>query len=203
MSSYSPWGAIQDSTQITLGVRWVSTASHGGLMVSRTAAAKYLSEQAIKAIHSTRSAEYVCFEEDCEYAIAFFERPEWDRFLKEKDLREWRAIAANTWTYPPDSYMGKAALECIPKVEARTDGRCCSTARGQGAASGRQARLAHLEFVISRCSCCAGRMVARMIPVLYAVAILAQGVYWLCLRGETERLAEVYWLACLYPGGRQ
>ncbi len=87
-------------------------------MVSRTAAAKYLSEQAIKAIHSTRSADYVCFEEDCEYAIAFFERPEWDRFLKEKDLREWHAIAANTWTYPPGSYMGKAALECIPKVEA-------------------------------------------------------------------------------------
>ena len=126
MSSYSPWGAIQDSTQICAGVRWVSTASHGGLMVTKQAAAKYLSEQAIKAIHCTPSADYACFEEDCEYAIAFFERPEWKRFLDQDALNEYSALCAQ----PSDALLRfevarrDYALKAIPKLleaVSRTD----------------------------------------------------------------------------------
>ncbi|MGC2234214.1 MAG: hypothetical protein WBA09_22125 [Candidatus Acidiferrum sp.] len=41
-----------------------------------------------------------------------------------------------------------------------------------------------------------------MISLLSAAAILAQASYWLLFRDETERLAEVYFDACVYPGGR-
>jgi hypothetical protein len=117
--SHSPWGHIQDSTQIEKGVRWVSTASHGGLMVANDAAKALLSARAIEIVHCTESAAYVCFEEDCEYAIAFFEHPEWERVLQQKQLDEWRELLQNTWSHPPASYMANAAAEAIPKIEAR------------------------------------------------------------------------------------
>ena len=119
MSSYSPWGAIQDSTQIENGVRWVSTASHGGLMITNAAAKSLLSARAIESVHSTQSSTFVCFEEDCEYAIAFFEHPEWKRFLDVDMLEDWKRYDPPTF---PGSSMNKA--ECIAKLEkeiARTD----------------------------------------------------------------------------------
>ena len=42
-----------------------------------------------------------------------------------------------------------------------------------------------------------------MLLWLYAVIVLSQAVYWLLLRDETERLSEVYFDACVYPGGRK
>lgn len=38
--------------------------------------------------------------------------------------------------------------------------------------------------------------------LLKFVAIMAQVVAW-DLREETNRLTQVYWDACLYPGGKQ
>lgn len=113
--SHSPWGHIQDSTQIEPGVRWVSTASHGGLMVTKDAAARLLSPRAIESVHSTESASYVCFEEDCEYAIAFFEHPEWERFLDQDMLAEWKRTPA---IFEKGHAENIAALE---RQVARTD----------------------------------------------------------------------------------
>lgn len=119
MTNYSPWGAIQDSTTIEKGVRWVSTASHGGLMVTNEAAKTLLSARAIESVHCTESSTHVCFEEDCEYAIAFFEHPEWERALQQKNLDDWHKTLENVWSNPPGSYMANAALESVPKIEAR------------------------------------------------------------------------------------
>ena len=83
--SHSPWGSIQQCIPIQYGVRWVSTASHGGLMVTADVAAKQLSQRAIDLAHPGVCGDHVCFEEDCSYAIAFFEHPEWAVILEVND----------------------------------------------------------------------------------------------------------------------
>lgn len=79
MGSFSPWGFVQSSTRVVSGVRWVSTPSHGGLMVAEATASKYLSEAALAA--GERWGGYYCYEEDCQWAVAFYERPEWEEAM--------------------------------------------------------------------------------------------------------------------------
>jgi len=111
----TPWGQSQSIESIGRGIRWVSTASHGGLMVAVGIAKKVLSEQAINLAFPGTSGGYVCFEEDCSYAIAFHEHPEWKRHLDRKVLAEWQCS-----NLEPDSYMGKAKAEAVPKLIAET-----------------------------------------------------------------------------------
>ena len=82
-------------------------------MVSAGVAAKLFSERAIKNAFPGTRGEYVCFEEDCSYAIAFYEHPEWKRHLDRKALAEWECSNLD-----PDSYMGKAKASAIPKLIA-------------------------------------------------------------------------------------
>jgi hypothetical protein len=67
----SPWGKIQDTTKLVRGIAWVSTASHGGLRISKSKAESMLSESARKRAICTKS--YYWWEEDCAYAIPFWE----------------------------------------------------------------------------------------------------------------------------------
>jgi len=76
----TPWGASQQVLKLERGVSWVSTAGHGGFMVSRGAAEKLLTEQA-RAHATERYGDYFAFEEDCDYAIVLFEHPEYDAKL--------------------------------------------------------------------------------------------------------------------------
>lgn len=69
--SGSPWGTIQHSGSITRGVRAVSTASHGGLMVAPGWAEKYLSETARS--YGEPYGSYLCYEEDCACCIVLYE----------------------------------------------------------------------------------------------------------------------------------
>lgn len=46
--SSSPWGKIQHSKSLVRGVRFVSTASHGGIMVTENYAQKHFSKSAIE-----------------------------------------------------------------------------------------------------------------------------------------------------------
>lgn len=64
----SPWGQIQVSTQVAPGIRWVSTAGHGGLMVTARVAEKELSHQVQEM--GNRYGDYYCYEEDCAWALA-------------------------------------------------------------------------------------------------------------------------------------
>jgi|SRR5690348_6470637 len=106
----TPWGSSQQIEKILPGVSWVSTASHGGLMVATGAAEKYLTPKAIEL--GKRYGSYICFEEDCAYAIAFFQNPAWKRFLDQHSLAEW-----NCSVFEPDSYMGKAKASAVPKLQ--------------------------------------------------------------------------------------
>lgn len=62
MAEWSIWGAVQHSTKIIRGLRQVSTAGHGGILVS-----KKLNEQ-IPAYMRNSDASY---EEDCAWCIPF------------------------------------------------------------------------------------------------------------------------------------
>ncbi|WP_368262846.1 DUF7007 domain-containing protein [Clostridium disporicum] len=68
---YSPWGGIQYSKVIVRGLKAVSTAGHGGYMVTEKFAEKYLSEACKK--RALTYSNYLCFEEDCDWAILAFD----------------------------------------------------------------------------------------------------------------------------------
>jgi hypothetical protein len=82
-------------------------------MVSAGIAEKVLTPQAVKVAFPGKCGGYVCFEEDCSYAVAFLEHPEWKRTLDRKALAEWECS-----NLEPDSYMGKAKAEAVPKLTA-------------------------------------------------------------------------------------
>lgn len=74
MGRSTPWGAAQQVISHTRGFSTVFTASHGGMMVSRGAAEKHLSEAARK--RALKHGDYYCYEEDCDYLIPLFDAKE-------------------------------------------------------------------------------------------------------------------------------
>jgi len=66
----SPWGEVQTCDTLCQGVFMVSTASHGGTMVSRDMTA-ILSPAARKC--GMKHQGYLCFEEDCDEKIVMRE----------------------------------------------------------------------------------------------------------------------------------
>lgn len=68
---YTPWGRSQSTTRIAPGLCWVSTAGHGGLMVSWSFAKRHLSPEA--QAQGNPWASYLAYEEDCAYAIPCWE----------------------------------------------------------------------------------------------------------------------------------
>lgn len=91
MATSTPWGVSQSVTQIARGIRSVSTAGHGGVLLSPT---KNL------LIPEYMRIDAGAYEEDCEWCIpaVFFET-------------EWRAWAdSTTWT------NGDFQMECAWKT---------------------------------------------------------------------------------------
>lgn len=79
---YSLWGEIQEEYKLAPGVKWVTTAGHGGLMVSDAKARKELSAAAYKI--GEKYQGWLCYEEDALWAIPFYENPEWESALVAK-----------------------------------------------------------------------------------------------------------------------
>lgn len=86
----SPWGKVQTCDVLCPGVFLVSTASHGGTLVSKEVLA-LLSHAAQKC--GFKQGGYLCFEEDCQESVVL-------RELLDKKL--WSA---------PDRLKDKAAFE--------------------------------------------------------------------------------------------
>lgn len=77
----TPWGRSQTSDRIDMGVTRVSTARHGGLMISAGYAEKYLSREARD--KGLRHGLYYAYEEDCLWAVAMWELKHlWGAYLK-------------------------------------------------------------------------------------------------------------------------
>jgi|GEM_PF-3412546 len=67
----TPWGNSQDRKSYGRGFNWVSTASHGGFMLTVPAAYSSLTLAAIS--RGERWGKYICFEEDCDASMVIFE----------------------------------------------------------------------------------------------------------------------------------
>ncbi|MGL6200429.1 MAG: YodL domain-containing protein [Lachnospiraceae bacterium] len=88
----TPWGERQSGELITDGVFWVSTASHGGMMIHEDVAKELLSKEAQKVGFIENS--YLCFEEDCDAAVAIQELMDkgiW-KIPDNYDIDEYKAI---------------------------------------------------------------------------------------------------------------
>lgn len=71
----TPWGPVQTRYPIAPGICWVSTAGHGGLMITAEQADRLLTTEARGAGEVFDG--WLCYEEDCLYAVALYEHPEW------------------------------------------------------------------------------------------------------------------------------
>jgi hypothetical protein len=115
----SPWGPVQvmyDHPSLR-GVRWVSTAGHGGMGVADGIARKVLSPAAYKL--GERSGGYVWYEEDSAVGIPFFEHPEWFQLLFGKPYTDAQ-IAANERSirqyYPRYFKMKEEGTALLPRL---------------------------------------------------------------------------------------
>ena len=80
---YTPWGRAQNVEILDRdGIVWVSTASHGGLRISKICAlAKNITQAAIA--QSIETDEHFWFEEDCAWAVIAWElKYLWNYFFK-------------------------------------------------------------------------------------------------------------------------
>lgn len=94
----TPWGKADHQKKLAEGVYWVSTPSHGGLVINESIATKYLTPEAIKAAEQFGSL--LCFEEDCACAIPFFECPSWlDMLGASADNPDHEFLTLSRW-YP-------------------------------------------------------------------------------------------------------
>ena len=67
----SPWGEVQTYRYLSHGVFFVSTASHGGVIVLKELADRYFTKEAQACCFPY--GKYLCFEEDCDAPVAIRE----------------------------------------------------------------------------------------------------------------------------------
>jgi hypothetical protein len=95
----TPWGIADSTTRLAPGIWWVSTPSHGGLIVNQEAASR-LSEEARKEGFRWQGDSYLAYEEDCDYAIALFELPElWAEFFKDSEEPVRKDVKGFLWRH--------------------------------------------------------------------------------------------------------
>ena len=72
----SPWGYVQHSTPISEGVQFVSTAGHGGFMLTQSAMKQLHPALKRASVYGGQYLGYTCFEEDCEAVAVLYELQE-------------------------------------------------------------------------------------------------------------------------------
>ena len=113
---WTPWGPAQNVEDIARGVRWVSTAGHGGLGVAKGVAQSQLSPAARKL--GMYGNGYFWYEEDVQYAIAFYEHPEWGQKLKSVaggSVQSKEQLGETIKKYFPE-YFEMSDLQNLPKL---------------------------------------------------------------------------------------
>jgi len=125
MSAGSPWGSIQHRETFTRGFSSVSTAGHGGFMLSEKFAEQNLTEAALKC--GIKYGGYYCYEEDCDYAIPAFELPKyWNEIFKyapkyiKNDPYNYLWKTLSTWN---TEYLLERGIEPEPNGYAQYKGR--------------------------------------------------------------------------------
>lgn len=109
----TPWGTSQDQYNLAPGLIWYNTPGHGGLYVSKALADKELSANAREMAIKYKGAYW--YEEDCQYAIPLYEKPEWAKLLQQKaggGERTKEELKQSIERWHPD-YFQKQAAEII------------------------------------------------------------------------------------------
>lgn len=88
----TPWGPAQSTARLAPSVVWVSTSSHGGLLIANDQAGRLLTPTARS--KGARYRDQLAYEEDCLYAIAFYEHPEWCQELQRQDGKTPESVDA-------------------------------------------------------------------------------------------------------------
>lgn len=106
------WGASQHRHKITQGVYEVDTAGHGGIMVRKEVAQQLLSKEALNVSDTWEG--WICFEEDCDWALFVYEQPVLYAACRAKQGRketaeEWKQLARKTLEHWYPKYL--AAVE--------------------------------------------------------------------------------------------
>lgn len=107
----SPWGTIQHSTKVKRGFRVVSTAGHGGAMITKKFAKANLSEACIQ--RGTLYSGYLCYEEDCDMVIPLFEvRDCWEKLWPGKEMEQSFLSSLSNWN---SDYLLEVGIEPVKK----------------------------------------------------------------------------------------
>lgn len=69
----SPWGQSQQTTKIIRGLNYISTAGHGGFMISKSIMKMFHPALKLASIYGGMFGSYTCFEEDVEFAAVMIE----------------------------------------------------------------------------------------------------------------------------------
>jgi hypothetical protein len=99
MAMPTPWGKA-DSVEKCGPFLFVTTPSHGGIMIGRKIAEKHLTRTAQRL--GTRSGAFLCYEEDCLASIPMYEKPElfyrlFSGYKSAEELRESSRETIKRW----------------------------------------------------------------------------------------------------------
>jgi hypothetical protein len=119
----TPWGKSDYRHEIERGVNWVGTPSHGGLVVTEKVAREKLTPEAIA--QGEWYGSLICFEEDCAYAVALFEVPEWCEksvalWAEKRTPEEWHTEFYRTITVWCLDYLRACGL---PPIDSESEAR--------------------------------------------------------------------------------
>lgn len=107
---FTPWGMAQNVERYARGLNQVSTASHGGFMVGKGFANKWMSTEAIA--QGMKYGNYLCYEEDCQWAIVAYELPQF-----------WSAMYPKTENSLILHHIRKSLEQWNPKYLQAKDGK--------------------------------------------------------------------------------
>jgi hypothetical protein len=105
---FTPWGKSQTTYRIADRLHWVSTSSHGGVMIALSRAHEILSPAAIA--RGDKFGDFLCYEEDCACNMVLFETlrlypAEWRTALRlpvsdaEAIDDIWKTLSRWEWEY--------------------------------------------------------------------------------------------------------
>lgn len=105
----TPWGNPTWTEEILEGIFVVSTSSHGGICISKEVAKDKLSIPAREC--AILHEDFYCFEEDCDWAIPFYEIEELQATLELDEKTTAKEYLENSLNYWNKSYMSKIINE--------------------------------------------------------------------------------------------
>lgn len=108
----SPWGKVQHSEKITTGVTFVSTAGHGGYMVSQGKAKKLFTFNSPAFSKVIVWGGYLCFEEDCDASMVDYALLQ-DPVLKNKVKVSEKCVIESLSLWNPEFllHVGRAPID--------------------------------------------------------------------------------------------